>query len=59
MKQIKSNVLEGTSKDFEKKQDESLLEMESKRRDILLEEYCKKLFHLMDCFWEAIAFKWY
>ena len=52
-------MLEGTSKDFEKKQDESLLEMESKRRDILLEEYCKKLFHLMDCFWEAIAFKWY
>ena len=30
-------------------------EMESKCRDLLLEEHWKKLFYLMDCFWEAIV----
>ena len=34
----------GVSKDFEKKWDRNLRDMESKRRDLLLEEYCKKLF---------------
>ena len=24
-------------------------------RDLLLEEQCKKLFYLMDCFWEVIV----
>ena len=33
---------------------ENLWDMKSKRRDLLLEEYCKKLF-LMDYFWEVIA----
>ena len=29
--------------------------MESKCQDLLLEEHCKKLFHLINCFWEAIV----
>ena len=29
--------------------------MESKCRDLLLEEHCKKFFYLMDCFWKAIV----
>ena len=45
----------GTSKDFEKKWDGNLRDMESKCRDLLLEEHCKKLFYLMNCFWEAIV----
>ena len=45
----------GTSKDFEKKQDGNLRDIESKCRDLLLEEHCKKLFNLMNCFWEAIV----
>ena len=50
----------GTSKDFGKKQDWNLWEMASKCRDLEeleleLEEYCEKLFYLIDCFWEAIA----
>ena len=44
----------GTSKYFEKKWDGNLRNMESKSRDVLLEEHCKKLFHLINCFWEAI-----
>ena len=45
----------GTSKDFEKKWDGNLRDIESKCRDLLLEEHCKKLFYLMNCFWEAIV----
>ena len=44
-----------TSKDFKKKWDENLRNMEWKCRDLLLEEHCKKLFYLMSCFWEAIV----
>ena len=44
----------GTSKDFGKKQDWNLWEMVSKCRDVFLEEYCEKLFYLIDCFWKAI-----
>ena len=39
-----------TSKDFKKKWDGNLWDMESKCRDLLLEEHCKKLFYLMSCF---------
>ena len=44
-----------SSKDFEKKWDGNLRNMESKCRDLLLEEHCKKLFYLINCFWEAIV----
>ena len=44
-----------TSKDFKKKWDGNLRDMESKCRDLLLEEHCKKLFSLMNFFWEAIV----
>ena len=37
------------SKDFKKKSDGNLRDMESKCRDLLLEEHCKKLFDLMNC----------
>ena len=47
-------IVGGTSKDFGK-QDWNLWEMVSKCRDFLSEEYCEKLFYLIDCFWEAIA----
>ena len=30
--------------------------MESKCRGLLLEEHCRKLFYLMNCFWEAIIY---
>ena len=45
----------GTSTDFVKKWDRIFQEIESKCRDLLLEDYCKKLFCLMSSFWEAIA----
>ena len=52
----KEKVLRGgTSKDFEEKWDGNLRDMESKCRDLFLEEHCKKVFYLMDCFWEAIV----
>ena len=41
----------GTSEDFEKKWDGNLWDMELKCQDLLLEEHCKKLFYLMNCFW--------
>ena len=44
-----------TSKDFKKKWDGNLRDIEWKCRDLLLEEHCKKLFYLMSCFWEAIV----
>ena len=44
-----------TSKDFKKIWDGNLRDMESKCPDLLLEEYCKKLFYLMNYFWEAIV----
>ena len=43
-----------TSKDFKKKWDGNLRDMESKCRDLLLEEHCKKLFYLIKCFSKAI-----
>ena len=46
---------EGHQKEFEKKWDRKLWEMKYKCRDILLEEYCTKLFYSMDNFWEEIA----
>ena len=30
--------------------------MEPKCRGLLLEEHCRKLFYLMNCFWEAIIY---
>ena len=48
-------VAEVTSKYFKKKWDGNLRDMESKCRDLLLEEHCKKLFSLMNFFWEAIV----
>ena len=36
------------SKDFKKKSDGNLRDMESKCRDLLLEEHCKNLFDLMN-----------
>ena len=44
----------GTSKEFQKKWDCNLKETEMKCRDLLLEEYCSKLFSLMDSFWVEI-----
>ena len=44
-----------TSKDFEKKWDGNLRDMEWRCQDLLLEEHCKKLFCLMNCFWEEIV----
>ena len=43
-----------TSKDFEKKWDGNLRDIESKCRNLLLEEHCKKLLYLMNCFWKTI-----
>ena len=40
---------------YEKKWDGDLWDMESKCQDLLLEEHCKKLFYLMNCFWKAIV----
>ena len=40
---------------YEKKWDGDLWDMESKCQDLLLEEHCKKLFYLMNCFWEAFV----
>ena len=41
----KEKVLRGgTSKDFEEKWDGNLRDMESKCRDLFLEEHCKKVF---------------
>ena len=47
----------GTSKEFQKKWDCSLEGTEMKCRDLLLEEYCSKLFSLMDSFWMEISGK--
>ena len=47
----------GTSKEFQKKWDCNLKETEMKCRDLLLEEYCSKLFSLMDSFWVEINAK--
>ena len=47
----------GTSKEFRKKWDCNLKETEIKCRDLLLEEYCSKLFSLMDSFWVEISGK--
>ena len=47
----------GASKDFQKKWDYNLKETERKCRDLLLEEYCDKLFTLMDSFWVEIRGK--
>ena len=47
----------GTSKDFQKKWDYNLKETERKCRDLLLEEYCDKLFTLMNSFWVEISSK--
>ena len=47
----------GTSKEFQKEWDCNLKETEIKCRDLLLEEYCSKLFSLMDSFWEEISGK--
>ena len=44
-----------TSKDFKRKWDGNLRDMESKCRDLLLEEHCQKLFSLMNFFGEAIV----
>ena len=44
-----------TSKDFKKKWDGNLWDMELKCRDLLLEEHCTKLFYLMNRFWKAIV----
>ena len=38
----------GTSKEFQKKWDYNLKQTEIKYRDLLLEEYCDKLFLLME-----------
>ena len=51
----KKYCMGGTSKDFEKKWDGNLGDIESKCQDLLLEEHCKTLFYLMNCFWEAIV----
>ena len=51
----KKHCVGGTSKDFEKKRDGNLQYMESKYQNLLLEEHCKKLFYLMNCFWEVLA----
>ena len=47
----------GTSNEFQKKWDCNLKETEMKRRGLLLEEYCSKLFSLMDSFWVEIRGK--
>ena len=47
----------GTSKDFQKKWDYNLKETKRKYRDLLLEEYCDRLFTLMDSFWVEIRGK--
>ena len=44
-----------TSKDFKKKWDGNLQDMDSRCRDLLLEEHFKRLFYLMSCFCEAIV----
>ena len=46
-----------TSNEFQKKWDRNLKEMEMKCWDLLLEEYCNKLFSLMDSFWVEISSK--
>ena len=52
----KKYCVEGViSKHFKKKWDGNLRDMESKCRDLLLEEHCTKLFYLMNCFWKAIV----
>ena len=47
----------GTSKNFQKKWDCDLKQTEMKCQDLLLEEYCSKLFSLMDSFWVEIIDK--
>ena len=51
----KKHCVVGTSKVFEKKWNGNLRDMELRCRDLLLEEHCKKLFYLMNCFWEAFV----
>ena len=51
---LESICVGGTSKEFPKKGDCNLKETEMKCRDLLLEEYCSKLFSLMDSFWVEI-----
>ena len=51
----KKYCMGGTSKDFEKKWDGNLKDIESNCRGLLLEEHYKKLFYLMNYFWEAIV----
>ena len=50
LKAKKKYYVEGTSKNFEKIWAGNLWEIESKCRDLLVDEYCKKLYHLMDSF---------
>ena len=45
----------GTLDKFERKWDCNLKEMKMKCRDLLLEEYCNKLFSLMDSSWMGIS----
>ena len=45
----------GTLDEFERKWDCNLKEMKMKCRDLLLEEYCNKLFSLMDSSWMGIS----
>ena len=47
----------GTSKEIQKKWGFNLKETEMECGDLLLEEYCKKLFLLMDSFWVEIRGK--
>ena len=47
----------GTSNDFQKKWDYNLKETERKFRDLLLEEFCDKLFSLMDSFQVEVSGK--
>ena len=53
----KKSCVGGTSKEFQKKWDCNLKETEMKCQDLLLEEYCSKLFSLMDNFWVEISGK--
>ena len=46
-----------TSKEFQKKWGCNLKETEMKCRDLFLEDYCSKLFSLMDSFWVEISGK--
>ena len=47
----------GTLEEFQKKWDWNLKQTEMKCRDLLLAEYCNKLFSLMDSFWAEISGK--